>query len=75
MAGAALPGRLNWLIAKAGDIAEETDRVRSIVLDCPGWPGHLPGQHIDIRLTAEDGYEAQRAATRSQLLPTASKLS
>lgn len=61
MAGAALPGRLNWLIAKAGDIAEETDRVRSIVLDCPGWPGHLPGQHIDIRLTAEDGYQAQRS--------------
>ena len=61
MAGAALPGRLNWLIAKAGDIAEETDRVRSIVLDCPDWPGHLPGQHIDIRLTAEDGYQAQRS--------------
>ena len=61
MAGAALPGRLNWLIAKARDIAEETDRVRSIVLDCPGWPGHLPGQHIDIRLTAEDGYQAQRS--------------
>jgi len=61
MAGAALPGRLNWLVAKAGDIAEETDRVRSIALDCPGWPGHLPGQHIDIRLTAEDGYQAQRS--------------
>ena len=61
MAGAALPGRLNWLIAKAGEIVDETDRVRSIVLDCPGWPGHLPGQHIDIRLTAEDGYQAQRS--------------
>lgn len=61
MAGAALPGRLNWLIAKAGEIVDETDRVRSIVLDSPGWPGHLPGQHIDIRLTAEDGYQAQRS--------------
>jgi ferredoxin-NADP reductase len=61
MAGAALPGRLNWLIAKAGEIFDETERVRSIVLDCPGWPGHLPGQHIDIRLTAEDGYQAQRS--------------
>jgi ferredoxin-NADP reductase len=61
MAGAALPGRLNWLIAKAGEIVAETDRVRSIVLDCPGWPGHVPGQHIDIRLTAEDGYQAQRS--------------
>ena len=61
MARAALPGRLNWLIARARGIAEETDRVRTIVLDCPGWPGHLPGQHIDIRLTAEDGYQAQRS--------------
>src|SRR3970040_814302 len=61
MAGAALPGRLNWLIARATEIIEETQRVRSIVLDCPGWPGHLPGHHIDIRLTAEDGYQAQRS--------------
>ena len=61
MAGAALPGRLNWLIARAAEIIEETHRVRSIVLDCPGWPGHLPGHHIDIRLTAEDGYQAQRS--------------
>jgi ferredoxin-NADP reductase len=61
MAGAALPGRLNWLIARATEIIEETERVRSIVLECPGWPGHLPGHHIDIRLTAEDGYQAQRS--------------
>jgi len=61
MAGAALPGRLNWLIAKASQTIDETDRVRTIVLDAPGWPGHLPGQHIDIRLTAEDGYQAQRS--------------
>ena len=61
MAGAALPGRLNWLIAKASEVAEETHRVRTIVFDCPGWPGHLPGQHIDLRLTAEDGYQAQRS--------------
>jgi ferredoxin-NADP reductase len=61
MAGAALPGRLNWLIARATEIIEETQRVRSIVLDCPGWPGHLPGHHTDIRLTAEDGYQAQRS--------------
>lgn len=61
MAGAALPGRLNWLIANATEIIDETERVRSIVLECPGWPGHLPGQHIDIRLTAEDGYQAQRS--------------
>lgn len=35
--------------------------VRTLVLDVPGWPGHLPGQHVDIRLTAEDGYQAQRS--------------
>jgi ferredoxin-NADP reductase len=35
--------------------------VRSIVLDCPLWPGHLAGQHVDVRLTAEDGYQAQRS--------------
>lgn len=35
--------------------------MRSIVLDCPDWPGHLAGQHVDVRLTAEDGYEAQRS--------------
>lgn len=35
--------------------------MRSVVLDVPGWPGHLPGQHVDVRLTAEDGYQAQRS--------------
>jgi ferredoxin-NADP reductase len=40
---------------------DETARVRSLVLDCPDWPGHLAGQHVDIRLTAEDGYQAQRS--------------
>jgi ferredoxin-NADP reductase len=61
MAGAALPRRLNWLIASAVKVIDETARVRSIVFDCPGWPGHLPGHHIDIRLTADDGYQAQRS--------------
>jgi ferredoxin-NADP reductase len=42
-------------------VTDETPRVRTVALDCPGWPGHLPGQHVDIRLTAEDGYEAQRS--------------
>jgi ferredoxin-NADP reductase len=39
----------------------ETERVVSLVLDVPDWPGHLPGQHVDVRLTAEDGYQAQRS--------------
>jgi ferredoxin-NADP reductase len=61
MAGTAVRGRLTWLIAQVIEIVDENPTVRSIVLDCPGWPGHLPGQHIDIRLTAEDGYQAQRS--------------
>ena len=40
---------------------EETPRVKSLMLDLPGWPGHQAGQHVDIRLTAADGYEAQRS--------------
>jgi ferredoxin-NADP reductase len=61
VAGAALPGRLTWQVATVVEIVEETPRVRSIVLDCPSWPGHRAGQHVDIRLTSEDGYEAQRS--------------
>jgi ferredoxin-NADP reductase len=61
MAGTAVLGRLNWLAAEVTGFIDETPRVRSIVLASPGWPGHLPGQHIDIRLTAEDGYQAQRS--------------
>jgi ferredoxin-NADP reductase len=40
---------------------DETARVRSIILEPPAWPGHLAGQHVDVRLTAEDGYQAQRS--------------
>jgi ferredoxin-NADP reductase len=43
------------------EVIDETARVRSIVLDPPGWAGHLAGQHVDVRLTAEDGYQAQRS--------------
>jgi ferredoxin-NADP reductase len=39
----------------------ETPRVHSLLLDVPDWPGHLAGQHVDIRLTSEDGYQAQRS--------------
>jgi ferredoxin-NADP reductase len=54
-------GRLDWHVAEVRAIAEETPRVRSLVLDVPGWPGHRPGQHVDVRLTGEDGYRAQRS--------------
>ena len=39
----------------------ETPRTNSLVLDVPGWEGHRAGQHVDLRLTAEDGYQAQRS--------------
>ena len=39
----------------------ETARARSLTLLVPGWPGHRPGQHVDVRLTAEDGYQAERS--------------
>ena len=61
MAGAALHGRLTWLAAEVVAIVEDTRQVHSVDLRVPSWRGHLPGQHVDIRLTAEDGYQAQRS--------------
>jgi ferredoxin-NADP reductase len=61
MAGTEIHRRLKWVVAEVVDLIDETPSVRSIVLFCPDWPGHLAGQHIDIRLTAEDGYQAQRS--------------
>ena len=61
MARAALPGRLTWSIATVVELVVETARVTSLVLDLPYWPGHRAGQHVDVRLTAEDGYQAQRS--------------
>jgi ferredoxin-NADP reductase len=61
MARAAVLRRLTWAIAEVVDRVGETPRVQSLTFDVPDWPGHLPGQHIDVRLTAEDGYRAQRS--------------
>ena len=61
MALTAIRGRLNWQLADVTALVDETPRVRTIQLDAPGWAGHLPGQHVDVRLTAEDGYQAQRS--------------
>jgi ferredoxin-NADP reductase len=61
MAGTAVLGRLSWLVAEVVDIVAETPRVKTIDFDVPGWPGHRAGQHVDVRLTAEDGYQAQRS--------------
>ena len=61
MARAAIRGRLSWTLGEVVELIDETPRVRSIVLDVPEWPGHRAGQHVDVRLTAEDGYQAQRS--------------
>jgi ferredoxin-NADP reductase len=64
VAGAAVLGRLTplrWLLAEVVELVPETPRVTSLVLDVPSWAGHRPGQHVDVRLTAEDGYQAERS--------------
>jgi ferredoxin-NADP reductase len=52
--------RLPWLTATVRGIVAETARARTITLDVDGWIGHRAGQHLDVRLTAEDGYQAER---------------
>jgi ferredoxin-NADP reductase len=61
MAGTALRGRLTWEVAKVSAISDETASVKTIMLDLPDWAGHQAGQHLDVRLTAEDGYVAERS--------------
>jgi ferredoxin-NADP reductase len=64
MAGAALLGRLRrapWRPATVREAADETPRARTLTLDVEDWPGHRAGQHVDVRLTADDGYEAERS--------------
>jgi ferredoxin-NADP reductase len=61
MARAALSGRLTWQLARVVEVRAETARTKTIVLEAPDWPGHRAGQHVDVRLTAEDGYQAQRS--------------
>jgi ferredoxin-NADP reductase len=61
MAGATVLGRLSWRLADVDEVKAETPQTKSLVLTVPGWEGHLPGQHVDVRLTAEDGYQAERS--------------
>ena len=61
MARAAVLGRLSWQLGEVTELIKETPRVATLVLEVPAWPGHLAGQHVDVRLTAEDGYRAQRS--------------
>jgi ferredoxin-NADP reductase len=59
--GKVLGPRPSWFPAQLMGIRSETWTARTLTFEVPGWPGHLAGQHIDVRLTAEDGYSAQRA--------------
>ena len=52
---------MRWLVAAVAETVPETARVVTLRLDVPDWPGHRAGQHVDVRLTAEDGYSAQRS--------------
>lgn len=53
--------RIAWRVAEVLAILPETHRAKSLLLRVPGWPGHRPGQHVDVRLTAEDGYQTERS--------------
>ncbi len=68
MAGAAVLERLTqprvpvlWHTATVLEVLAESAHAATLLLDVPGWPGHLAGQHVDVRLTAEDGYQAVRS--------------
>ena len=65
MARAAIPGGLKvrraWRPAHVVERRRETETASTLVLEVPGWPGHLAGQHVDVRLTAPDGYQAARS--------------
>jgi ferredoxin-NADP reductase len=64
VARAAVLGRLapiRWRVAEVASFVDETPRTRTLALDIDGWEGHRAGQHVDVRLTAEDGYQAERS--------------
>ena len=61
MARTALLGRLSWQLGDITELIQETPHVATLLLKVPDWPGHLAGQHVHVRLTAEDGYQAQRS--------------
>jgi ferredoxin-NADP reductase len=53
--------RLDWQVSRVISVRDETPRARTLALHVPAWPGHRAGQHVDIRLVAEDGYRAERS--------------
>src|SRR5215468_10008401 len=54
-------GRLMWHVGTVTAVRDETATARTIALEVPDWPGHVAGQHVDVRLTAADGYSAVRS--------------
>ncbi len=54
-------GPLKWQFGTLAEVVAETPRVSSLYFDVPDWPGHDAGQHVDVRLTADDGYQAERS--------------
>ena len=54
-------GPLRWQFGTLVEVVHETPRVSSLYFDVPSWQGHLAGQHVDVRLTADDGYQAERS--------------
>jgi ferredoxin-NADP reductase len=61
VAASSRAAKIAWRLATVTGFVTETPRVRTLILDVPDWPGHRPGQHVDVRLIAEDGYQAQRS--------------
>ena len=58
---ASVPRKLAWRIGEVVETSPDTPRTKSLLLEIPGWEGHRAGQHVDVRLTAEDGYQAERS--------------
>src|SRR5215471_5207487 len=61
MEGTAVFGRVTWRIATVVGLHDETATARTLALAVRDWPGHVAGQHVDVRLTAADGYSAVRS--------------
>jgi len=64
----------DWLVATASAFRDETETVRTIAFDVQGWTGHRAGQHVDIRLTADDGYQAERSYSIASPAGTATQI-
>ncbi|CAN5905863.1 ferredoxin reductase [soil metagenome] len=68
--GATGAPRLPWRVATVVDVVDETAQARTLRLDVPGWPGHRAGQHVDVRLTAPDGYRTERSYSIASAPPS-----